>query len=501
MRPPDLTMTFDYGTTSLKAALVDRQGGIVASASATYAVAQPRVGWAEQDPRLLWEAGALAGREAMRLARAGPEAVRSIVFVAPWKGIIPVSQDGAVLRDALIWMDARAAPEAGRLNAALGVFAGTGQEYWPRLMWLKQHEPRTWAGSRWIMGVGTYLRWMATGAVVTEPSDDFVRSTRPATQARFDRILAAAGLSQDLDKFPPAIGSGDVVGALTPEAAGHLGFLVGTPVRCGFGDLPAITLGAGPLEPGAVHIYLGTSSWFAAVLEAGSELDPPLRFAIDAHHDGALYCLQAGCLAYDWVVDLLYRSDRAEKGDRFFAFMDDEISAVPPGSETLLATHWLIGELPPFAKNAKGVYLNLTTIHDRRHMVRAMLESICYSHRLSVERYEAQAGCHVDEIRAVGGGASSPVWMQMLADVLSRPIVVPAAPRFVGAIGASRCAGERRVAPAPVDAPTQGRRFTPNPDHRSTYDRMFAAYAKIQPALVDLFDALNGPSITQGERT
>ncbi len=231
---PHIVMAYDFGTTSLKAALVNDAGEIVAHANEGYPLLQPRTGWAEQDPQQLWDAGARAGKRALRIAGLPPEAVRSVVFVAPWKSIIPVDPNGKVLRDALIWMDARATREAYELNQSAGEFVGTGQEYWPRLMWLKRQEPAIWAASRWIMGVNTYLKWRATGVVVTEPSDDFIRASRPSLRQRFDKILEAAGLTGDIDKFPSATAARDVVGFLTEDAAEHLGLNVGVPVLGGF---------------------------------------------------------------------------------------------------------------------------------------------------------------------------------------------------------------------------------------------------------------------------
>ncbi len=499
--PPGLTMTYDFGTTSLKAALIDVQGTILSHSSMTYPLVQARTGWAEQDPSLLWDVGAQAGKQALDRAGIAAAAVDSIVFVSPWKAIIPVGHDGTILRDAMIWMDGRAVEEARLLNERLGEFVGTGQEYWPRLMWLKRHQPETWNAARWIMGMTTYLKWMATGVVVTEPADDFMRSDRPALAERYERILTAAGLVEDLDKFPLSASPSALVGSLTEAAARHLELRPGISVYGGFGDLPAITLGAGPVEPGATHVYLGTSSWFVCVVEAEAALESPLRFTIDRRLDGAAFGLQCGCLAFNWICDQVYAAEKAHQGDAFFDFLDAEIAAVPPGSDNLLATHWLTGELPPFfSKNAKGVYLNLTPLHERRHMVRAMMESLCYSHRLSIEWFEAQRGNRVNEVVAVGGGACSPVWMQMFADVLGRTVLVPEAPRFVGAMGAFRCAR-----PASSPEPNRqgrreaGRRFEPDPDRTKVYDRMVSAYRKIHPALVDLFETLNGNSAVIGD--
>jgi xylulokinase len=486
-----LVMTYDFGTTSLKAALVDRAGHIVAHANEGYPLFQPRVGWAEQNPRLLWEAGAQAGRRALEKSGLG-DAVRSIVFVAPWKGIIPVGRNGDVLRDAIIWMDSRATAEADKLNERAGEFVGTGQEYWPRLMWLKRHEPELWDASQWILGVNAYLKWMATGAVVTEPSDDFIRSDRPALQGRYTKILAAADLANDIVKFPPSTAAGEIVGHLTEASAAHLGLTAGIPVFGGFGDLPAVTAGANALVSGATHIYLGTSSWLLCVLEADEKIESPLRVTLDRRYDGALYCLQSACLAFDWIVDQVYGFERAKRGDAFLDYVDAQVAEISPGSGNLLATHWLTGELPPFSKNAKGVYLNLTTVHDRRHMVRAMMESVCYSHRMSIEWFESQAHRRLDEVRVVGGGASSWVWMQMLADVLGRTVSVPNAPRFVGAVGAYRCTLGSND-PLTFDPQEAGcKRHEPQAEARVVYDRLYKTYREIHPALLEIFKSLNG---------
>jgi xylulokinase len=493
-----VVMSYDFGTTSLKAALVDRTGRIVAHASEGYPLFQPKIAWAEQNPRLLWDAGAQAGERALKQAGIPREAIRSVVFVAPWKGIIPVGWNGNVLHDAIIWMDSRATAEAKRLNELAGEFIGTGQEYWPRLMWLKAHEPELWEASQWIMGVNTYLKWMATGAVVTEPSDDFIRSDRPSLHARYEKILASAGLADDIAKFPSSTAAGDIVGHLTQPAAAHLGLAVGIPVFGGFGDLPAITTGANSLVPGAAHIYLGTSSWLLCVVEADETIESALRVTLDRRYDGALYCLQSACLAFDWIVEQVYGSERAKWGDAFLDFVNEQVSEVAPGSDNLLATHWLTGELFPFSKNAKGVYLNLTTVHDRRHMVRAMMESICYSHRMSLEWFEAQERGRLDEIRVVGGGACSPVWMQMLADVLGRTVIVPNSPRLVGAVGAYRCTLSSEDSP-PLDPYSGCKRYEADVGPGAVYNRLYRSYRDIHPALLQIFKSLNERSDDQND--
>lgn len=493
-------MAYDFGTTSLKVAVIEHGGRIIADANAGYSISQPRPGWVEQDPSHLWETAAKTGRTALQRAQLTASDVDSIVFVAPWKAIIPVAAEGALLGNAMIWMDSRAEQQAATLNERTGQFVGTGQEYWPRLMWLKEKRPETWSAARWIMGMNTYLKWRATGNIVTEPSDDFIASTGVEGPARREAIIDAAGLSHDLGKFPPQEPAEAIAGELTTAAAEDLGLRPGIPVFGGFGDISAITIGIGPVEPGAAHIYFGTSSWLLSVLPPGREVDSPLTVKIDQTYDAAVFPLQTGCLGYDWIVEKLYGAEKAHLHDDIQNFVNGEVDQVAAGSENLLATHWLNGELPPLSMSARGTFINLHTHHDRRHMVRAVMESLCYTHRASLDRLERQTGNHITEIIVVGGGATSTVWMQMLADVIDRTVVVPENPRSTGAIGAHYCSvvgmGEMSNFAAHNRPLTNTRRFQPQAENRQTYDRMYGLHSRIYPALHDLFTDLNSSTHT-----
>ncbi|MCQ8192683.1 xylulokinase [Streptomyces rugosispiralis] len=494
---PDYVMAYDCGTTSLKAGVFDSSGRIIAEANETYPLHQPHPGWAEQDPDVLWEAVCRAGKRVLAASQIDPRAIAAAVFVAPWKNIIPVTADGDVLRRSMIWLDSRAIEQAERLNQNAGFFVGTGQEYWPRLMWLKENEPEVWDRADMIMGLNTYFKWRATGEFVTEPSDDFISSGKEAVQRQFSTILASAGLLQDLAKFPVCRPATEMVGTITGTAATELGLAEGTPVFGGFGDLPAITVGIGRARLGDLHIYLGTSSWLVNIVADRFASEATLHFAFDNSVDGAGFVIQTGCLAYDWAVAQLYHAERQELGGKIADLVNKEVEEIPAGSERLLATHWLNGELPPLAKNATGLFLNLTTSHDRRHMVRAVMESVCYTHRMNLERYLRTTGAErPDAIRVVGGGANSDPWMQMLADILQIRIEVPEAPRYTGVMGAFYCAqvglGNLEDYAAVSDVVRVQRAFLPNPDHRAVYDRLYSVYLRLLPALGNLYDDLNG---------
>ncbi|WP_374999949.1 FGGY-family carbohydrate kinase [Aeromicrobium sp. CTD01-1L150] len=498
MQTNDLVLAVDCGTTSLKALLIDQHRRVLAEANESYPLTQTDAGGAEQAPEDLWAAVARASRAVVAAGAVDPSEVTALVPVASWKGIIPLSRREGALCPAMLWLDARAQSQAARLNEEAGELVGTGQEYWPRLMWLKENEPDVWRRADHVVGLNTYLKWRATGVVCTEPSDDFVHSPDEATSARYAAILSAAGLDADLEKFAPARPSTAEVGFLTKESAADLGLTTATRVFNGFGDLPAITVGTGRAESGDTHLYFGTSSWFVEIVESREGSPAPLHFTLGPGREGATYALQSGCLAYDWSIETLYPAEKRELGAQVHDLVSEQVAQIPAGSGNLLATHWLNGELPPLSKSAKGLFLNLTPQHDRRHMVRAMMESICFAHRSSVEQFVSRTGDELPVVLAAGGGALNAVWMQILADVLQRTVEVPEHPGTLGAWGAycSALVGLGHVENT-SEIPEQriiGRRFDPNPGNAATYDRLYAAHQQLHPALAGVFDQLNGAS-------
>lgn len=492
-----LVMAYDCGTTSLKVVLADIEGRMLAEASERYQLSQSSTGHAEQSPDEMWNAITRGARSVLSSAGANPADVAALVFAATWKGIIPLDSDGRPLADAMIWLDSRAAEQAARLNDSAGTFVGTGQEYWPRLMWLKEVRPDIWTRARHIVGLNTYFKYRATGRLVTDPSDDFVRSPTASRDARFNDILDSAGLLDHVAKFPGSESSTARVGRLTRQAADELGLTANTHVFNGFSDLPAVTVGSGSGGFGDMHIYLGSSSWFARITGPDEAEEASASFELDSDRRGDLHGLQSACIAYDWAIDQLYGAEKRELGQDVHALVNNQVAETAPGADNVLATHWLTGEIPPLAaKNAKGIFLNLTPVHDRRHMVRAVMESIAFSHRMGLDRYRDAGVGELGRVRIVGGGATSDLWMQIFADILKVPVEVPASPAVSGARGALYAAliglGKYDDYSTASTAVPVDRVFEPRPEYAPTYDRLYAVYTKLHPALSAIFTELNG---------
>lgn len=491
-------LAFDCGTTGVKAVLIDYEGHVICYYKDEYPLIQPEPGWAEQDTAILWQSMCNAARGVVEKAGIQGNEIIGLAFAAPWKNIIPIDKDKNVLRNSIIWMDGRANEQAKRLNENMGEFIGTGQEYWPRLMWVKENEPEIWNNAEYIIGLNTFFKWKATGNIATEPSDDFIHSFDPQLQKRYDKILKAAGLLEDLNKFPPLKLATDRIGGLTSEAADEMGLAKGIPVFGGFGDLVAITIGTGCCKENSSHIYLGTSGWFANLVKSRNTLDPGLWFSFDPYLEGGIWAVQTGCMAFDWAVNQFYNAERKELGDDgAFAFVNSEIKEIPAGCDGLIATHWLNGELPPLgAKNVKAVFLNINSNHNRKHFLKAVMESLCYSHRLGLEQYEKQSGKKVKSIRVVGGGATSDVWCQALADILNIPVEVPEDPRYTGAIGVYYCVmvglGVLKDYDEIYDAVNIQKTFKPNEGNNTIYNKLYNVYIKLFPTLEKVYNEING---------
>ena len=488
-------LAFDVGTTAIKAILIDRETEKMCSASVGCGLTQKNPGWAEQDADELWDAVCRASRACLQAGGADPSQIGGVVISAPWRHVIPLDENCRPIRKGIIWMDGRAVQQAAQLNHRMGRFVEHAQGYWTRLMWLKENEPEVWARAKYIVGINDYFKYRATGNLCTECSDDFIHSPNQKLQEFYDEVLEKTGLAEDVWKFPPSIACTDCAGYLSGEGAAQLGLQAGTPMFGGFGDLPAVYLGSGCGEEGTAHIYLGTSSWFGELLPDRVDNYSSSWFTADDHSQGALFGLTTGGRAYEWVINRFYQNERDQLGDGIYDMLDREMAQVNPGCDGLIVTHWLNGEPPPLAKNAKAVFFNVTEQHDRRHFVRAMLESICYSHRRSLEKYVCHHGRPPKRLRAVGGGACSDVWMQMMADILKIPVQVPENPRYVGTMGSYYCAliglGVKKDF-SDLARRSGGKVFIPNPENEGIYDKMYGIYRDLYPSLKSLYDRMNG---------
>jgi len=486
-------IAYDLGTSGVKAALIDLQGQLLSHATAGYPMITPRENWAEQDPNWYWDGVCAVTRTVLGACSAEPEDAQGIVFCTQWKGIIPVDASGEILHNCIIWLDARAGKQAVALNRYFGRELFCAADYWPKLAWLRENDPEIYNRAAMIFEVNSYLKWKATGIAASDYSNHFVRSFDPALQAFYNEFLTMYDM--DISKFPGLVRSTDLVGVTTVRAAGEMGLVPGIPVFGGCNDIQAISVGAGSSALGGVHTYFGSSGWMGfSVRHTFGDL---YLSPFDEEKDISIYGLQSIGLSYNWAVRELYAREMTEMGDEVYRYVDSQVSSIPAGSRGLFATPWFYGERPPlFSSEARGTFLNLGAQHDRRYMVRAVMEGVCYMLKMS-ECYscEQKGLAPPGTINVVGGGSESDVWMQMLADVLNIPVRVPEAPRHAGTVGAAYCAliglGLCKNYEEASEKVRIARVLVPQPEAVAAYAAGFAVFRELHEMLSPLFKKLN----------
>ena len=496
----------DVGTSGNKAVLVDTEGNIHGSAFQAYPVHYPRPDWAEQEPEDWWHAVTSTTRQVLEQSGVAPQDVLAMVYTTQMLGILPMGRDGRPLRPAIIWLDGRAAAQAGRVMRKFlhprlfALVAGTeltGKDGIPKLLWLKENEPEIYDKMACFLDVNGYLTYRATGEMVFEWSCASAIGLDLKTKDWMRGILRYMGL--DMTKFPSLVRSTDQVGGLTPDAARECGLLEGTPVFGGSGDSPGAAVGSGAVGEGDGHIYLGTSGWVGVVTEkivsgrhgvvSIHSADPDKAFLF-AEMETAGACLK-------WIADQFYRYEQADPAiPNVYALMDRDVETIPPGADYLVATPWMYGERSPVADTwVRSTFFNLSADHTREHLLRAVYEGVAYNLRWMVEIVEQQFKFPLPALRVIGGGARGAPWMQIIADVTGRRVETVANPQEAGAVGAALLAGiglglypdfESLKKVVRVE-----RKFEPQAGNAEVYDVLYRAYRRIYSSLRGLYREVN----------
>lgn len=437
-----VALGIDIGTTAVKAVALDGARRVVARASAAHDLASPHPGWAEGDP-LAWRANAVAC-----VRRIGAEMPLDRVAAIGVSGMVPalvlLGPDGKLLRPSIQQNDGRTGAEIDAMRTALAgedLFAATGQPWsqqliGPKLLWLERHEPRVVASIDRVVGSYDYVTSELTGEPSLEQNWALESGLWDArTHAWHDRALRASRV--DPAWLPPVRAPHEVVGEVTRAAADETGLRAGTPVVAGSADhvAAALTAGAGP---GRLILKIGGAG---DVLLAVDRFAPDPRLYIDYHDVPGLFLLN-GCMATSGsLVKWLAAECARDLGAGAYERLDAEAAAVPPGSDGLVALPYFLGEKTPiFDPDARGAFVGLTLSHGRGHLHRALLEAVAYGFRHHVEVLEA-GGHRIAEVRVMDGGARSPLWRRIVADVLGRPIGYAMDADVGSAHGVARVAG------------------------------------------------------------
>ncbi|TMD82970.1 MAG: xylulokinase [Chloroflexi bacterium] len=426
----------DLGTSSLKALVLDVDGTIVGTASASYSMSAPQPGWSEAEPEDWWTAAAPAVRQA---AGEHAAAIAAVGLSGQMHGVVLSDDAGNALRPAILWPDGRTRLQleayrelSEELRRKLANPLATGMAG-PTLLWLRDHERPHYRHAQWALQPKDWLRLRLIHEAATEPSDASGTLLYDMTTDYWAKDVLSE-LDLRLDFLAPIRESVEICGVLAPAAAAHLGVRPNLPVVGGAADTAAAAIAGGLLDPGPIQLTIGTGAQLVAPRDRLA-VDPTARTHIyrAAAPDRwyAMAAMQNAGLALEWVRTTLVAS-----WDEVYA----EAFAVPPGAQGLIFLPYLTGERTPhFDPAAKGAWIGLGLSHGRGHLLRAALEGVAFAVRQGLEALPV-AGVRRDELRLAGGGSLDPRWRQLLADVLERPLLATPV-TDASALGAALLAG------------------------------------------------------------
>src|SRR5438445_1618097 len=480
----------DVSTTATKAIVVDESGAVCGIGIAEYSFEVPRPLWSEQAPQLWWHAALAAIREVMAWPGVTADAVIAVGLTGQMHGAVLLDEGDEVLRPAILWNDQRTGAECDMIRERIGrdrLIAITGNDALtgftaPKLVWVREHEPDVWGLIAHLLRPKDYVRHLLTGDYAVDKADGAGTLLFDLAHRDWSPELVAA-LEIDRAWLPRSWEGPELTGTLTAAAARATGLRSGTPVVAGGGDQASNAVGAGVVSPGSMALSLGTSGVvFAAT--AAPLFEPEGRVHAFCHavperwHMMSVMLSAAGSLR--WFHD-------AVAPDTNYPELVEPATQIPPGSDGLVFLPYLTGERTPHADPlARGAFIGLTLSHDRRHLTRAVLEGVAFGLRDGLDLMLAAGTPRPAQIRVSGGGTASPLWRQILADVLETEIATVNTSEgaaygaaILAAVGGGWFTGAEEACAAWVNA-------TPSTEPGAsvaTYREMHAAYGALYPAL------------------
>ena len=491
----------DVGTGGTRALIIDQKGTVVASASAEHEnFASPRPGWAEQDPRDWWKACGIAVRKALQSSGSHAEDIGCVGFSGQMHGAVLLDAADEVVRPALIWCDQRSEPQSHELEQMFGRDTLIQLTCNPPLtnftltkfLWVRENEPENWARVSHVMLPKDYVRFRLTGERAIDMADASGTLLLDVTHRRWSsEVLSKTGIKEQM--LPALFESPQVCGKVSAGGAEATGLRAGTPVVAGAGDQAAGAVGMGIARAGAVSATIGTSGVVFASTDRPA-MDPKGRLHTFCHAiPGRWHVMgvtQSAGLSLRWYRDNFGAASpgvQKKDGRDPYDVFADEASAAPAGSEGAFWVPYLMGERTPHLDpNARGALIGLTASHTRAHVIRAIMEGVAYSLKDSFTIFE-EMKIPVNSIRLGGGGARSPLWRQIQADVYAHEVEIVEAEEgaaYGAAILAGVGAGGWPSVEQACDAIVRvAKRIVPNAKDSATMQKAYPAYRKIYPAL------------------
>jgi xylulokinase len=484
----------DTSTTATKAVLVDEAGSVVGIGSAEYRFDAPQPLWTEQEPSLWWDGTVGAIRSVLRTTGVAADSIAAIGLTGQMHGLVLLDAADRVLRPAILWNDQRTAHACEEIRDAVGaerLIKITGNDAVtgltaPKLVWVRDHEPDVWRRTAHVLLPKDSVRLELTGEHALDKADG--AGTLLFDLAARDwspEVLAALRIPREW--LPPTHEGPTVTGKVTERAAAATGLRAGTPVVAGGGDQSANGVGVGAVAPGTVALSLGTSGVIFAATDAPL-FDERGRVHAFCHALPGRWHLMSVMLSA--AGSLRWFRDTFAPGEPFDQLVDTAAS-MPAGSDGVFFLPYLSGERSPHPDPlARGSFVGLNLAHGRAHLLRAVLEGVAFGLRDGLDLMLAAGMPAPSQVRASGGGIASPLWRQILADVLDTEIATvntTEGAAYGAALLATEAAGWFPSVEAAVGALVRATPVaSPGPD-APRYQAAHAVYRELYPALRPFF--------------
>ena len=493
-----ITIGIDIGTSAVKLLAMDQKGQVLHTISQEYPLYMYSDGRSEQAPEDWWNETAQGLKE---LTRNLPEPVAAVSFSGQMHGLVALDENDQVLRRAILWNDQRTGAQCDYLNNTIGRdvlldnaanIALTGFTA-PKILWMRDNEPELFAKTKKVMLPKDYIAYKLSGVFATDYSD--ASGTLLLDVARkdwSDALLEIIGLTRA--QVPALYHSYQAVGTVTPEAAKETGLPTTAKVVIGGGDQAVGAIGTGTVKSGTCSVSLGTSGVLFVAADDFAVDKGPSAIHSFCHATGRYHLmgvtLAAAGSAKWWYEEVLSTQDYAK---------EQATIAQNLGKNSVYFLPYLSGERTPHNNPlARGAFMGMNMTTTRSDMTQAVMEGVAFSLRDILTRV-TQLGHNVTSARIIGGGAKSPVWCQMVADVLNmqvEKINATEGPAFGAAILAMVGAGAYATVEKACDTLIKATDvFSPNKDAASRYDNHYPIYTGLYTALSKSYEAISAVNI------
>lgn len=487
-----LYIGIDLGTSSVKLLMMDEKGDIKNVVSREYPLSFPHPGWSEQNPEDWYRESVEGLKDLTR--DADKSQIAGISFGGQMHGLVILDENDEVIRPAILWNDGRTGEETDYLNNEIGrdklsewtaniAFAGFTA---PKLLWVKNHEPENFARIRKIMLPKDYLAYRLTGTFCTDVSDAsgmLLLDVKNRTWSK--EMLKICGVTEEM--LPKIFESYESVGCVRSDIAKELGIGDNVVVAAGAGDNAAAAVGTGTVGDGMCNLSMGTSG---TIFISSKELkiDPNNAIHSFDHADGTYHlmaCMLSAASCNKWWMDeILQTKDYAAEQSAIEKLGENHVYFLP----------YLMGERSPYNNpKARATFIGITMDTSRSDMTQAVLEGVAFGLRDSFEVIRS-LGIDVESTRIVGGGAKSPLWRKMIANILNVKLEIPAieeGPSMGGAMLAMVASGAyTSVEEAAKVIVRIVKTEEPDPELVKKYNERYAQFRNLYPGCAPLFDKI-----------